>query len=61
MFKAENYDRFLEMSKIFQRAVKNAQNRHRKNGIPNVYLKNGKKIWELPDGTYTTEDPFAKK
>jgi hypothetical protein len=45
------------MTQILQRAVKKAQQQHREMGIPNVYSKNGKIIWELPDGTWTTERP----
>lgn len=60
MFKAKNYDRFLEMTKIFQRAIKKVQKSHREKGLPNVYSKNGKIVWELPDGTYVTKNPFEK-
>ncbi len=60
MFKAKNYDRFLEMTRIFQRAIKKVQKSHRENGLPNVYSKNGKIVWELPDGTYVTKNPFEK-
>jgi hypothetical protein len=45
------------VGKILERAVKNAQQQQRKMGIPNVYSKNGKIIWELPDGTWTIERP----
>jgi hypothetical protein len=60
MLKATSYDRFLKMTKIFQRAVKLAQKSHREKGLPNVYIKNGKKIWELPDGSFVTKNPFEK-
>ena len=58
MFKAETYDRALEMTRIFNIAVRKAQESHRKNGLPSVYTKNGKAIWEMPDGSYVTENPF---
>lgn len=61
MLKAKNYDRFLEMTKIFQRAIKKVQKSHRDNGIPNVYSKNGKIVWELPDGTYVSKNPLKNK
>jgi hypothetical protein len=57
MLTKENYESFLRMTQILQRAVKKAQQQHREMGIPNVYSKNGKIIWELPDGTWTTERP----
>ncbi|MDD3050095.1 MAG: hypothetical protein PHR06_03015 [Candidatus Cloacimonetes bacterium] len=60
MFKAETYERLLEITRIMQRAVEKVQKKHLKNGIPNVYSKNGKTVWELPDGSYTNIDPFKK-
>lgn len=53
----ENYESFLKMTNIFQKAIKKAQKRHKEMGIPNVYSKNGKIIWELPDGTLTNKRP----
>lgn len=47
----------LSFNDIFQRAIKRAQKRHRELGLPNVYEKNGKIVYELPDGTYTTVKP----
>jgi hypothetical protein len=58
MLKAKNYDRFLEMTRIFQKAIKKVQKAHKEKGLPSVYSKNGKIVWELPDGTYVTQDPF---
>ena len=58
MLSATSYERLLKMTKIFQRAVKLAQKSHRENGIPNVYVKNGKRIWEMPDGSFVTKNPF---
>lgn len=57
----ESYELLLFVTRIFQRAVKKAQQRHRDNNIPNVYCRNGEIIWEMPDGTYTKEDPFLKE
>ena len=61
MLKAETYERFLEMTKIFQRAIKKAQQEHREKGLPSVYSKNGRLVWELPDGTYVTKNPFKNE
>lgn len=44
---------------IVNRAVKKAQDENRRKGIPNVYVVNGTIVWQLPDGTVTTTDPFA--
>lgn len=52
------YDFFLEMLKIGNRAVQKAQEKNRKNGIPNVYAKNHKVIFELPNGKITSTNPF---
>lgn len=57
MLTKENYESFLKMTNIFQKAVKNAQKKYRELGIPNVFTKNGQIVWELPDGTVTTERP----
>jgi hypothetical protein len=57
MLTKENYESFFKMANIFQRAVKNAQRKHREMGIPNVFSKNGQIVWELPDGTVTTKRP----
>jgi hypothetical protein len=53
----ENYESFLKMTNIFQKAIKNAQKKHKELGLPNVYSKNGNIIWELPDGTITKIKP----
>lgn len=50
----------LEILKIGNRAVKKAQQQSLKNGIPNVYSKNGVLYYQLPDGTITMDNPFEK-
>ena len=44
--------------KLGNRAVHEAQEKNRKLGIPNVYGRNGKVYFELPDGTITTKSPW---
>ena len=34
-----------------------AQEENRRLGIPNVYVLNGKLVWQLPDGTMTSVKP----
>lgn len=46
-----------EMTRMANTAVHLAQEENRRNGIPNVYVINGKIIWQLPDGTITDVDP----
>lgn len=45
---------------IGNNAVREAQKRSLENGVPNVYSKNGVIYYQLPDGTITMDDPFAK-
>jgi hypothetical protein len=45
---------------IANNAVREAQKRSLENGVPNVYSKNGVIYYQLPDGTITMDDPFAK-
>ena len=47
-------------AKLFQivsKAVHMAQEENRRLGIPNVYVLNGKLVWQLPDGTVTSVKP----
>ncbi|HHE38368.1 MAG TPA: hypothetical protein ENL20_07320 [Candidatus Cloacimonetes bacterium] len=60
MLKIENYELLIEMTKVFQKAIKKAQQSHRDKGIPNVYSKNGRIVWELPDGSYINKNPFDR-
>ncbi len=48
----------FEMLQIANKAVAKAQEKNRKLGIPNVYAKNGKPIFVLPNGKVTTHNPF---
>ena len=43
--------------KIAAKATKKAQADNLKNGIANVYAKNGQIFFQLPDGTITQEEP----
>ena len=43
--------------KIASNAIKQAQKDSLKNGIANVYSKNKKLYFQLPDGTITQEKP----
>ena len=48
----------LMIKKIGDRAVKKAQDENRRFGLPNVYVKNGKIYFELPNGRQTTTNPL---
>jgi len=47
-----------EFSRIGNMAVKEAQERNRKLGLPNVFFRNGTIYYELPDGRITRKDPM---
>lgn len=44
-----------KMTQIGCAAVKAAQEENRRKGIANVYVLNGKLVWQLPDGSITTK------
>ena len=56
--KKETYEKLIQITRISNRAVKIAQEENKKKGLPNVYSRKGKIVFELPDGTLTTKDPL---
>lgn len=57
----EDY-RFRDMVlRIGKKAVKDAQAKSLANGIPNVYSRNGKTYFEMPDGEITSKMPKMYK
>ena len=52
-------DLTIKLTRIASRAVRKAQEENRKNGVPNVYVINGKNVWQLPDGSFTDKSPFS--
>ena len=58
--KKKQYETSLDNERIGRRAVRITQEENRNLGIPNVYSKNVMIVYELPDGTYTTEKPKGK-
>jgi RNA-splicing ligase RtcB len=51
----------IEIIKVANKALKDAQKRSLENGVPNVYSKNGQLYFQLPDGTITQEIPQMYK
>ena len=51
-------DLTAKLTRIANRAVRKAQETKRKKGIPNLYIINGKQVWQLPDGSFTNKNPF---
>ena len=56
--KKESYEMLIRMTRIGSRAIKKAQEENRKQGLPNVYSKNKRLYYELPDGTITMKNPL---
>ena len=46
-----------KMTTIVNSAVHAAQEENQRKGIPNVYVLNGKIVWQMPDGSVTTVCP----
>lgn len=55
------YQEAVLFSKLFNEAVKETQEENRQKGIPNVYSRDGKFFYELPNGDIVTELPEAFK
>jgi hypothetical protein len=48
-------------AKLVSKAVKEAKEINRKNGLPNDFVINGKLYFELSNGEITAENPLTKK
>ena len=44
---------------LFSKAVKEAKEINSKNGLPNDFVVNGKRFYELPNGEITTNNPLT--
>ncbi len=53
----DTYQKADEIMRIFRSAVSEAQAENRRLGIPNVYVINGIRYFELPDGEITRTPP----
>lgn len=51
-------DLTIKLTRIASRAVRKAQEENRRKGIANIYIINGKNVWQLPDGSFTDKSPF---
>lgn len=54
----EIHQKVQELTRIGNRAVREAQEENRHRSIPNVYSINGILYWELPDGSLSQSDPY---
>jgi hypothetical protein len=48
--KSETYEKALEYQRIGNRAARQAQEENHRLGLPNIYSRNGKIIYEMPNG-----------
>lgn len=48
--KPETYERALEFQRIGNAAVREAQAENHRLGLPNIYSRNGRIVYEMPDG-----------
>jgi len=54
--KLETYERLLEFERIGNRAVRQAQEENHRLGLPNIYSRNGKIIYEMPNGEIVVKE-----
>lgn len=54
--KLETYERLLEFERIGNRAVRQAQEENHRLGLPNIYSRSGKIIYEMPNGEIVVKD-----
>jgi hypothetical protein len=47
---SETYRQMAEFVRIGNRGVRQAQEENHRLGLPNIYSRNGKIIYEMPDG-----------
>jgi hypothetical protein len=54
--KSETYEKALEYQRIGNRAARQAREENHLLGLPNIYSRNGKIIYEMPDGRIIVKD-----
>ena len=54
--KTETYQRALEFQRIGNRAVRQAQEENHRLGLANIYSRNGKIIYEMPNGEIVVKE-----
>ena len=57
-FKRETYELTLKIARIGSRALREAHEQNHRLGLPNIFTRNKKLYFEMPNGTITTENPF---
>jgi hypothetical protein len=57
----DDYKLVDDITRIYNRAIAKAQEENRRLGLPNVFYRNGRLIYEMPDGTIKTKRIKPKK
>ena len=52
----ETYEQTMEIIRIGNRAVRKAQEENHRLGLPNIYSRNGKIIYEMPNGEIVVKE-----
>ena len=58
--KTDTYEKALEFQRIGNRAARQAQEENHSLGLPNIYSRNGKIIYEMPDGEIIVKEVSRK-
>ena len=58
---SETYKRMAEFIRIGNRAVRQAQEENHRLGLPNIYWRNGRIIYEMPDGEIIVKEIQQKE
>jgi hypothetical protein len=58
IFKKETYELTLEIARIGSQALHKAHKENHNHNLPNIFTRNDKLYFEMPDGTITTDNPF---
>ncbi len=56
----ETYEQTMEVVRIGNRAVREAQAENHRLGLPNIYSRGGKIIYEMPDGEIIVKETPKK-
>ncbi|MDR2616867.1 MAG: hypothetical protein LBC22_03530 [Endomicrobium sp.] len=51
----DDYKLIDDITRIYNRAVAKAQEENHRLGLPNVFYRNGRIIYEMPDGSIKTK------
>lgn len=54
--KPETYERVLEFERIGNRAARQAREENHRLGLPNIYSRDGKIIYQMPNGKIIVKD-----